>query len=312
MDSLLYSILDILSELASGQNDQRDDLSLYALSTVFWAGCWMVVHASSNTNTTLDRNWWLIGCSFGLWNAASMLITATLILHDAISTELALAMYNLYSPTLQFLTRICIVAGIIVLTRKIQARQPLHATVAVCVTIYLVVLWVEWFLAWQTAISALGLTLTFIRNLADIVLGVTAVLLTSGSKHRIRVPAIITFISFALSGLLSLINLLTQAQYSDAILPIRNSLQLWSVPLMGYIYFTRHHVTSVSKATTPKPDNTMTVKTSDRHELNNCFQAILTLSQLDREEIVHPQKVIETLDEIRLSAQRGGQVLKSR
>ncbi|MCB0163529.1 MAG: response regulator [Anaerolineae bacterium] len=240
MNQFFDYLLTVLANFGGGAGGPQNDLVRFGMTAIFFA-ILLYVAWSRQQQSDYPREKWLVwGFGLGLGRELFMFIIVSLIVAGMIEQ----AKLEIFFPPFEHVLRsvaVVYIAGAFlryILKDALISRRYLQVWLSVTIACYLIIFW-----PWAQAVMhnpALRFGMHWgdwvFRIVGVISLAIPIVLLAQG-KGWVRNVAIIAIAGFFLDDFLMLFNLATAEIYAEVYSPIRHNLHIWSVALLGYVYF---------------------------------------------------------------------------
>lgn len=305
MEMLGTFALEILGEIGGGRGGAINDLPRFTLGMMFW-GIMLVGALNARRRNALLRDKLLIAGFFvGFARDTFMLVVTILGLHDIVSAEVLALFLPPIDNMLMLVARAVIAAAFLhyFVRPSDISRNFFILTLGVCAVMYVVIAY-DWWMAVR-ANSAMQFeqhwSVWFIHYFGASFILVTIVLILQ-QRSRIRKVVAITFIMYFSTHVFMLFNLHTGQQWEHVLLPICNNLDLWAVPIIGFVYWSEQRdQTSQLEAEIKQTERLELIgqlSAGVSHDFKNHLQVIRGYAELAQMQGAQPQKVEECLNEI--------------
>ncbi|RMF90026.1 MAG: GGDEF domain-containing protein, partial [Methanobacteriota archaeon] len=235
-------ILDFLAQFAGGRGGAENELARFGLAGGFWAILLIVTLGRLREEERPHERWLAYGFALGLLRETFMFIVEGLDILGVVSKD---SMHPFFPPLEHALSMaaVIVVAGAFLrylLEDEVLARRYIKIGLAVTAFDYLATFW--W---WYLFITA-NPSFKFGQTWADWLFRVTASVLFAYPlllfyKRRIpgwvRTTVLVAFSFFFLCEFLMLFNLASGEVYKEIYNPIRHSLHILAIPLLGNVYY---------------------------------------------------------------------------
>ncbi|MEZ4866017.1 MAG: response regulator [Caldilineaceae bacterium] len=238
--TLIDYILTLLTQFGGGAGGPQNEIVRFALAAIFFAILFGVTWSRRRRGDFPRERLLVWGFGLGLGRALFMFMIVSL----QISGHIDPARLELFFPPFEHLLRLValvLIAGAFlrfVLDDAMRAQRYLQFGLALSILAYLVTFW-----PWAQAVLA-DPTLKFGQHWGDwlahglgVLLLAVPILLLAKAQGWVRNVAILAFTFFFLDDFLMLFNLANAEVYAPIYGPIRHNLDLWAIPLLGYVYF---------------------------------------------------------------------------
>jgi len=305
MEVLSTFALEILGEIGGGRGGAINDLPRFALGMMFW-GVMLVGALNARRRHALLRDKLLIAGFFvGFARDFFMLVVTILGLHNIVAADSLALFLPPIDNMLMLVARAVIAAAFLhyIVRPSDISRYFFNLTISVCAVMYVVIAY-----DWWTAVRANpGMrfeqhwSVWFIHYFGAAFILVTIVFILK-QRSRIRKVVAITFIMYFTTHVLMLINLHTGERWQLAFLPICNNLDLWAIPIIGFVYWReqrdQHAQLQAEIKQTERLELIGQLSAGVSHDFKNHLQVIRGYAELAHIQSAHPEKVGQCITEI--------------
>jgi len=304
-EALTTYALEILGEIAGGRGGVVNDLPRYTLGLMIW-GVMLAGALAARRRTALLRDKLLIaGFVVGFCQDLFMLTVTVLGLHNIVSADTLALFLPPIDNMLTLVSRSVIAAAFLhyFVRPSDISRNFFIVTVSVCIFMYVVIAY-----DWWNAVRA-NASIEFEQHWAvwfihyfgaAIILG--SIILILQQRSRVRMLVAITFTMFFANHMLMLANLYTDQQWEAVFLPLRNNLDLWAAPIIGFVYWReqrdQHAQLQAEIKQTERLELIGQLSAGVSHDFKNHLQVIRGYSELAQIQKEQPEKVEQCLAEI--------------
>jgi len=240
MEVLGTFALEILGEIGGGRGGAINNLPRFTLGMMFW-GVMLVGALNARRRSALLRDKLLIAGFFvGFARDCFMLVVTVLGLHNLVAADSLALFLPPIDNMLMLVARAVIAAAFLhYFVRPSDISKSFFIlTLGICVVMYFAIAY-DW---WTTVLANPGMrfqqhwSVWFIHYFGGSFILVTIVLILQ-QRSRIRKVVAITFIMYFATHVLMLFNLHTGQRWDHVFLPICNNLDLWAIPIIGFVYW---------------------------------------------------------------------------
>ncbi len=242
MTGLSTFLLDFLAQFAGGRGGAENELARFGLAAGFWAVLLILTLGRLREEERPHERWLAYGFTFGLIRETFMFSIASLDILGVIEEEL---LHPFFPPIEHALAMaaVIVVAGAFIrflLEDTDLAGRYIRVGLAVTIFDYLATFW--WWYLFHTSHPES----TFGQTWADWLFRITASIIFAYPillfyKRKIpgwiRDTVIVALSFFFLGEFLMLFNLATGEVYKDIFSPVRHSLHILAIPLLGHVYY---------------------------------------------------------------------------
>ena len=305
MDVLGTLLLEILGEIGGGRGGEINDLPRFALGMMFW-GVMLVGALNARRRNALLRDKLLIAGFFvGFARDFFMLVVTILGLHDIVSADTLAFFLPPLDNMLMLVARAVIAAAFLhYIVRPSDISKSFFVfTMGISGAMYIIIAY-DWLIAVKTDPGVQfgeHWSPWFIHYFGAAFLLVTIFLILRQS-NRVRRVVAITFIMYFMTHILILINLYTDQRWDHVILPICNNLDLWAIPIIGFVYWReqrdQHAQLQAEIKQTERLELIGQLSAGVSHDFKNHLQVIRGYAELAHIQQAQPEKVGQCIKEI--------------
>jgi len=247
----------------------------------------------------------IVGFFVGFARNFFMLIVTILGIHNIVSADILAAVLPPVDNILMLIVRAVIAAAFLqyIVRPSEISRKFLIFTLGVCAVMYLVIAY-DWWNAVR-ADSAIqferhwGIWLIHYFGASFILVTIIYIL---QQRSRIRKVIAATFIMYFTTHLLSLINLSTVQRWDHVLAPICNNLDLWAIPIIGFVYWREQRdQNALIQAEIKQSERVELIgqlSAGVSHDFKNHLQVIRGYAELAQMQQTEPEKVGQCIKEI--------------
>lgn len=305
MEALGVFALGILGEIGGGRGGEINELPRFTLGMIFW-GVMLVGALNSSRRTALLRDKLLIAGFFvGFARDLFMLVVTVLGLHDIVPAGTLALFLPPIDNMLMLVVRAVIAAAFLhyFVRPSDISRHFFILTLSVCAVMYLAIAF-DW---WVSVMADSSLqfeqhwSVWFIHYFGATFMFVTIVLIFQ-QRSRIRKVVALTFMMYFANHVLMLLNLHSDLRWDSVFLPIRNNLDLWAIPIIGFVYWReqrdQHSQLQAEIKQNERLELIGQLSAGVSHDFKNHLQVIRGYAELAQIQRDQPDKVEQCLGEI--------------
>jgi len=305
VETLGVFVLAILGEIGGGRGGAINDLPRFTLGMMFW-GVMLVGALNSRRRTALLRDKLLIaGFVLGFARDFFMLVVTILGLHNIVSADILALFLPPIDNMLMLVARAVIAAAFLhyFVRPSDISRNFFMFTLGVCAVMYFVIAY-DW---WRVVRADSSMqfeqhwSVWFIHYFGASFILVTIILILQ-QRNGIRKVVAITFSMYFTNHVLKLINLHSGMLWEDVFLPICNNLDLWAIPIIGFVYWReqrdQHAQLQAEIKQTERLELIGQLSAGVSHDFKNHLQVIRGYAELAQMQAEEPKKVAQCLNEV--------------
>ncbi len=305
MEALGTLVLQILGEIGGGRGGAVNDLPRFSLGMIFW-GVMLVGALSARRRNALLRDKLLIAGFFvGFARDFFMLVVTILGLHDIVSADILALFLPPIDNVLMLVVRAVIAAAFLhyIVRPSEVSKKFFNLTMGICAALYVFIAY-DWWIAVRADPSLQfgqhwGAWIIHYFGAAFILVTIVFILRQSS---RIRKVVAITFIVYFMTHVLMLFNLHTGQRWDHVFLPICNNLDLWAIPIIGFVYWREQRDQQEQLQAEIKQTERLELigqlSAGVSHDFKNHLQVIRGYAELAHIQQAQPEKVGQCIKEI--------------
>ncbi len=240
MSHFFEFLLDFLAQFAGGRGPKENELVRFGLAILFWGALLAVAGLRQRQHRPPREKLLVWGFSLGLGRELLMFCILSLQILDVVEIDSLHAFFPPIEHTLLLASTVVVAAAFMryILDNPRLTRWYLIIGLGTAVLCYFIT-----FRPWTNFItvhpeSEIGLIwCAWVFHLAGCVLILIPFVLLIKKRGWLRDVVLLALLFFFLDDFLMLVNLSTDHVYSTVLEPICNSLHLWAIPLLGFVYW---------------------------------------------------------------------------
>lgn len=310
-DIISSSAIDILGEIGGGRGGAINDLPRFTLGLIIWGVLLAGALNARRRNALLRDKLLLAGFVVGFSRDFFMLVVTALGLNDLVSANTLALFLPPIDNMLMLVARAVIAAAFLHYFVRPPAisRNFFILTISICSVMYFVLAYV-----WWNAVRA-NPSLDFEQHwgawfvhwFGAFFIFITIILILQ-QRNFIRKVVAFTFTLYLANHVLMLLNLYSGEQWETIILPIRNNLDLWATPFIGFVYWReqrdQHAQLQAEIKQTERLELIGQLSAGVSHDFKNHLQVIRGYAELAQIQRTEPEKVEQCLNEISDTVER--------
>ncbi len=305
MEALGTFALEILGEIGGGRGGAINDLTRFSLGMLFWSIMLVGALNARRRNALLRDKLLIAGFFVGFARDFFMLVVTILGLHNIVSADTLALFLPPIDNMLMLVARAVIAAAFLhyIVRPSEISRKFFVFTLGICLATYVIIAY-DWWIAVRADPSiqfSQHWSVWFIHYFGASFILVTIFFILQQSS-RIRKVVAITFIMYFMTHMLMLVNLHTGQRWEQVFLPICNNLDLWAIPIIGFVYWReqrdQHAQLQAEIKQTERLELIGQLSAGVSHDFKNHLQVIRGYAELAQIQQAQPEKVVQCIKEI--------------